>query len=409
MIADSNLLVGSSVLVLAPELPWPPRDGGRIVLDQLLGLLVSLGCRLSIAAFAPTAGLHDKPAVPILLANSIDEIVLVELTTRRVAVNTLKGVLARLPVKFAKYADPRFLASVSALLDRRSFDFVIADHLHLASLLPLAKIRRIPTVLRQHNVESRIASRFLDRSFGSFGRLTGEGRRYQEYESRTVADATLTLAISDTDAAELRRSAAKAQVGTLSPYVEIRSETPLPTGDPFVLFLGSLDWAPNIESVTFLARDIMPILRADWPGARCRVVGKGPSRTLERVLARAGVELYADVPDVGAFLVPWATLVVPLFVGSGVRIKILQAMAHRVPVVTSAIGIEGLPCRDREHVLLAEHAEDFAAAVHSIWSEPQLATSLTEASSAIVARHFSRETSLRQLAHHLAGMLYTST
>ena len=76
---------------------------------------------------------------------------------------------------------------------------------------------------------------------------------------------------------------------------------------------------------------------------------------MRRLLDVADVELYGDVPVAAAFLVPNATLVVPLFVGSGVRIKILEAMAHRVPVISSAIEVEGLPCRNREHVLLAEH------------------------------------------------------
>ena len=413
MTVDTRLPTGSSVLVLAPELPWPARDGGRIALSQLLELLATLGCRLSIAAFGAAGSSRTAPDVPPVIASALEEIVLIDLPRWRAAINSLKGVGTGLPVKVGAYSDPRLLSAVAALLDRRRFDLVIADHLHLATLLPLARERGVPTVLRQHNVESLLADRFLRHRFGGIGRWigqwTGEARRYRTLESRAIGDAALTLAISETDADAMRRIAQKGQVGTLSPYVGISPEQSLSPQNPHVLFLGSLDWAPNVEGAVFLAREIMPRVRASRPGARCCVVGKRPDRSLRRLLDAADVELYGDVPDAAAFLVPNATLVVPLFVGSGVRIKILEAMAHRVPVISSAIGVEGLPCRNREHVLLAEHAEDFAAAVNSIWMDAGLAEALVSASAAMIARNFSREVSLAQLSRHLEVVLDTRT
>ena len=110
-----------------------------------------------------------------------------------------------------------------------------------------------------------------------------------------------------------------------------------------ILFLGSLDWRPNLDAVDQLLDTIFPAVRAQEPSARLCLVGRNPPEALRRrVQATPGVELHANVPDVRPFLARSALMVVPLRIGGGSRLKILEAFAAGLPVVSTRIGAEGL-------------------------------------------------------------------
>src|SRR5262249_37430137 len=130
--------------------------------------------------------------------------------------------------------------------------------------------------------------------------------------------------------------------------------TPVRRDPKCVLFLGALDWRPNLDAVRLLLDDIFPAVRAAEPEVRLALVGRHPPGwLLERVAREAGVELHADVPDVRPFLGGAGVLAVPLRVGDGSRLKILEALATGLPVVSTRVGAEGLLLRPGEHYTAA--------------------------------------------------------
>jgi glycosyltransferase involved in cell wall biosynthesis len=127
-----------------------------------------------------------------------------------------------------------------------------------------------------------------------------------------------------------------------------------------LLYLGSLDWRPNVDAIEHLVQEVWPLIRQACPAARLEVVGRRASAGLRALLAGAdGVMLHSDVADVRPMLAQ-SILVVPLRIGGGTRIKILEAMGMARPVVSSRIGAEGLELQDGRHLLLADDAAAFA-------------------------------------------------
>ncbi|HET9784491.1 MAG TPA: glycosyltransferase family 4 protein, partial [Terriglobales bacterium] len=202
-----------------------------------------------------------------------------------------------------------------------------------------------------------------------------QAARMRRFERRAFERARVVTTVSAEDRATAlgwgaRRSSLVAN-GVDLDYFQPRPEV-APEPDT-MLFVGALDWFPNQDGVVYFAQTILPLLRAQWPAARLRVVGRRPSRDLARRLAGvAGVELIGEVADVRPHMAAASLLVVPLRVGGGSRIKIIESLAMDKAVVATTVGAEGLQAVSGAHLLLADTPESFArASVHLLQAPAQ--------------------------------------
>jgi glycosyltransferase involved in cell wall biosynthesis len=212
-------------------------------------------------------------------------------------------------------------------------------------------------------------------------------RKFESFERRAFAAATRVVAVSQHDAALIRdrfgsRDADVVDNGIDRGYFEAIRPDPDPAT---LLFLGSLDWRPNRDAIEVLLERIFPAVRAAEPAARLLVVGRKPSSALVEKLRNApGVELHADVPDVRPFLATSGLLVVPLRIGGGSRLKILEAMAAGLPVVSTSVGAEGLELVPGVNYIAAEIQDEMAESLIACIRDPRPARAMSERSRPMV-------------------------
>jgi glycosyltransferase involved in cell wall biosynthesis len=140
-----------------------------------------------------------------------------------------------------------------------------------------------------------------------------------------------------------------------------------------LVFLGSMDWMPNIDSVHFFVAEIFPLLKAKFPETKFTIVGRNPPQSVRDLAARdANICVTGTVDDVRPFVAESEVMIVPLRIGGGTRIKIYEGMASAIPVVSTRIGAEGLPVSHGEQILLADSPEDFAREIGRLFEQPQL-------------------------------------
>jgi len=168
--------------------------------------------------------------------------------------------------------------------------------------------------------------------------------------------------VSDADAAEIERMSPGTAVSIVRNGVDLTHFTPdFNSGTPHLMvFTGAMDWRPNIDGATFFVREILPRIRKHDPDAHLLVVGSNPSESLVRALAAPFVRFTGSVEDVRPYLKQARLVVVPLRIGGGTRLKILEAWAVGRPVISTTIGAEGLPVEDGKNIALADSAEAFA-------------------------------------------------
>ena len=310
---------------------------------------------------------------------------------------------------------PAFQDALDQLLSRRDFDILI-----LSAGLFLTRYRfrpghsndSPPLVLDEHNLEFDL-QRQMAKSGSVLRRIHNavnwpKIRREEIDDWRRYDGVTFTSTHDEKRARALVPSMRSAVVPNA---VDLRSFRPEP-GDPpsdgrTVMFFGINDYPPNTDGILFFLREVWPRLAASHPRARLKIVGPRPT---PEILGQrsARVEVKGAVDDVRPHLAEAAAVIVPLRLGGGTRLKILEAMAMAKPIVSTSIGAEGIDVVHEKHLLLADDPADFAAALGRVLDDPRLAARLGEEGRALVSARYSWEASARRLEGFLGEVLAAS-
>ncbi|MBI2939766.1 MAG: glycosyltransferase [Chloroflexi bacterium] len=251
-------------------------------------------------------------------------------------------------------------------------------------------------VLDEHNAEYVLQARAWRIALRS-GHLAGaaysllQAWKLRRYEAASLRQVDGVVAVSEAD----RR--ALAALGPLPPCavvpngVDTDRYQPLPSrpaGSPRLVFTGTMSFRPNVDAVEWFVRTVWPALRRAEPNLSVAIVGREPTPAVRALGRIAGVEVVGPVPDDRPPIGSATVYIVPLRIGGGVRLKILQAMAMGVPIVSTTLGYEGIDASSGEHLLAADTPDEFAAAIRRVLHDPALAQSLGASGRALAAAHY---------------------
>jgi glycosyltransferase involved in cell wall biosynthesis len=263
----------------------------------------------------------------------------------------------------------------------------------LAPSLNVPNALAAPTVLFQHNVEAMIWERHAAVAAHPVKKryMAEQWRRMRRFEAAECRRFDHVVAVSPQDAEVFRRDFGVRSVSDVPTGVDTGYFRPTgaePRRPHELVFTGSMDWLPNEDAILWFAAEILPRVRARVPDATLAVVGRNPTAPIRALHGQAGITVTGSVPDVRPYMEAAALFVVPIRIGGGTRLKIFEAMAMGMPVVSTPVGAEGLPVRDGEDVVLAEEAEAFADAVVALLQDPARARALGDAAASRVQREF---------------------
>ena len=315
----------------------------------------------------------------------------------RQAVDYILRLPSSAPYAVRKFTSPAVQKLVRDWDAARRFDVAVCDFLSASLNFPAET--RTPTVLFQHNVESalwqRQARHAPDVLRGVVFKI--EAAKMTRYERDAVRRFRHVIAVSENDRELMSAMTGASRITVVPTGVDIQKYSSgvedtraagggkSPNG-ALVVFLGSMDWEPNIDGVEYFCREVWPRVLEVVPSARFRVVGRDPHPRVRR-LASDTVEVTGTVPSVVEHLREADVVVVPLRVGGGTRLKIFEAMAVGKSVVSTTVGAEGLDVTHGEDILLADDAESFAESVTSLLRDTTRRENLGRAAVALAARY----------------------
>ncbi|MCA9248918.1 MAG: glycosyltransferase [Planctomycetales bacterium] len=309
-----------------------------------------------------------------------------------------QSLLSQDPFTAWKDHDPALRRRAEQLLEEGDYDLVICDFVQMARNAMGLPSRA--SLLFQHNVEAQIYERHARNASGWLKRrfMGLQWKKMRRFESEAGKDFDAVVAVSDADREHFANEYGWAHAHTIDTAVDTHYFHPNGNAEESnrVLFLGSLDWLPNEDGVRFFIEKIWPAVRQRRPHASFQIVGRNPSRNVQRFASAPGVELIGTVPDVRPYLASAAVVVVPLLVGGGTRIKIFEAMAMRKAVVSTSLGAEGLPVRSGEHLVLCDDANAFAESVVSLLENDNHRHAIAENAVQMVRQKYGAETVARQ-------------
>jgi sugar transferase (PEP-CTERM/EpsH1 system associated) len=281
-------------------------------------------------------------------------------TSPAFALQLLAGLVSRLPVAVSRYQSAAMRRQVAELTARHRFDSIVCDFLFPAPNMP----RLADCVLFQHNVEATIWKRYVEHNRGAkklYFQL--QAKRMLAYEGHVCRAVRKVVAVSEGDAEAMRRAYGAARVSAAPTGVDLEFFAPPAAAEKLadLVFLGSMDWMPNIDGAVWFAREVLPLIQQRRPDCTLAIAGRRPAAELQRLaVSDPRIRITGTVPDVRPWLFGSHVSIVPLRIGGGTRLKIYEAMAARVPVVSTTIGAEGLDVTHGENILLADSARDFA-------------------------------------------------
>lgn len=311
----------------------------------------------------------------------------------RFAAAILGGLLSNSPYFLAKYASRAMREAVARLTQEDRYDVLVCDFLMPAVNIPLEVHRRLPTVLFQHNVEAMIWKRHWEVASNPVSRafLRSQWRKCLRQEAALSSRFDRVIAVSVLDADAMRTQYGLNRVGHVptgvdTEYFTLDRREGVAERPHHLVFTGSMDWLPNEDAAIYFTTQVLPLIRSRLPGVTISFVGRNPTRAVRRLTkVDPTVVVTGAVPDIRPFLQDAAAFVVPIRVGGGTRLKIYEAMAAGLPVISTSVGAEGLEVCDGDHLLIADDPAAFAEQVLNVLTGPELARSL-----AIAGQNFIR-------------------
>lgn len=387
-----------NLLLVSPMAPSPPRFGAQA---RTHGLLSNLAKRHNLTAIV----FHDDDETPSVSGPAMraycQEVIFVRnpngaVGWRRRALQA-RSWLSRRSYQRHLFAAPALQEALDRVLARLHFDVVFVNFPHLAHY----RLRQSPpgtvapiVIIDSHDVNYDLA-RQVSVSTAPFGQrlhatLNWRKLAREELAAYNAADGVCVCSAADQERLALDAPSATTVVIPNAADVERlqpRQTDPVPDGRT-VLFFGLLATVPNVDGVLYFLREIWPLIVAARPDARFVIIGASPAPA---ILAHVGpgVSVVGPVEDLRPHLAAAAVVVVPLRLGSGTRLKILEAWAMARPVVSTALGAEGLGGVPGQHLLIADDPPGFARAVLRVLDEPEFARVLGREGRALVTERFS--------------------
>jgi glycosyltransferase involved in cell wall biosynthesis len=375
-----------NILILSPFLPYPPNQGGKIRVFNLIKYL-SRRNRLTLACLSAEKVVDYGP-----LQDYCEKIVCIE-RPARIAWDLARFLFGKRPFNSLRYSSEEFRSALSALCRVHPFDAVLMEFPLLWQYA--GTLTGLPMALDAHNVEYEL---IRDLRQGCRNRLKKllyllEEKRIRKLEVAAWQDARFCFTVSDQE-----RNRIISQVGDSQKVVTVPNGVDL---ERFVfqpktersrrlLFLGGMDWAPNLDAAHYFLEKILPRIRKEIPDAVIDFVGKDLWK-IKNMVRHDSIKLHENVPEVLPWIRQADVLAVPLRQGGGTRIKILEAMAAGLPVVTTVKGCEGIDVVHDKHLLIADSADDFAGEAIRLIKDDQLASRLTREARYLIESGYSWE------------------
>jgi polysaccharide biosynthesis protein PslH len=388
----------AKILFLAFDLPFPLDRGGRIKTFHFL------------------RGLARKSEVTVVALNRSPEehqyldtfkgwlkniyLVPIDVSLKRklsVVVNSLGN---KKPFIISLYFNQKAQELIRTLCQNEHFDIIYADHLHMSQYVP----HDTPsyTILDEHNIEASLISRFEKRRKLGVIRLFSryEGARLKTYETHECRRFNHIITTTDLDASIIQqyigtdKKISAIPIGVDTEYFQPSNQR---VNTNTIISLGTLGWPPNAEGTLWFYHEVFPIIKAQRPEIKWQIIGdRAPSEIL-KLDKQKGIEILGRVDDIRPYLSNCVAVIVPLQVGSGMRVKILTALAIGVPVITTSIGCEGIKVEHGKDLLIADTPQDFAHALIRLFQEEELPKKLSTFGRHLVENEYSWEIVYQQL------------
>ncbi|MFC1849853.1 glycosyltransferase family 4 protein [candidate division CSSED10-310 bacterium] len=387
--------------MITPYAPFPPNSGGRI---RMWEQITYLGKRhqLTVVAFVSSSEEYELGRI---LKSRCYQVIMVN---QKLSTPIESKYQQKLPYILRKY-DSVEMWKTLAEQRGQDFDIVLIEHIYMAHYQQLFPGQ---CILEEQNIESEIFKQqallgasqqqvFPQSRARSLNKATW--LHMVLHENQTWPKFPLRITVSEKDKQEIEQRCNTGRTVVIENGVNLNTFTPVtPIHSRKILFMGTLEYHPNIDGLYYALNHIFPRIWRSDPSISIVIAGRNPPQAVFNLAAsNPRIELFATPADIREVAKLCSLTIVPLRIGGGTRIKILHSMALGLPVVTTGLGCQGLRVRDNHHLLIRDTPEQFATAVRQLCSDETLRNSLIRNGRKLVTEQYNWQTNFEKMEQEL--------
>jgi len=418
------------ILQLCKKFPYPLKDGESVAVTYLSKALHDLGCQLDLLAMNTTKHYTRPEDIPADY-DHYNEIVLSDLDNRIKAKDALFNLFTKESYHVVRYISGNYTEKLIQLLSKKKYDIIQLETLYLAPYVPVIRAHSDARIaMRSHNVESEIWQRIAQNTPRGLKKwyVNLLANRRQKFELDHLNDYDMMVAITERDLQQFRKMGCTIAGHTtpigldMREYVGDESNAvypPAPSeGGDFSLreklstsvspplegvggwttqstnqkslslsFIGSLDWMPNLEGLTWFLENVWEKVIEKYPNITLHIAGRNTPHWLQKKAIK-GVIIHGEVEDAREFITAHPIMIVPLLSGSGMRVKILESMALSRVTIATTLGLEGIDAEAGKEVLIADIADDFVQQIGFCMENENALAQLGARARTFIEEHF---------------------
>ncbi len=385
-----------NILWIKTDIIFPPTTGGKL---RTYWILRELAKRHNITYCCYSEGSNDTEGISEMETwctelHTIERKSREDKYTKSFYFDLLVNLFSRYPYNIKKYYSRTLSKKIEQLVLGGNIDFIICDFI-FPSLNMFWKAN-IPKIIFCHNIEALIWKRYVEnnRLFKKWY-LNHQFRKMKSYEFSLLKKFDGIITVSEEDKREISNVIEDKKIEVIGTGVNIQfykkrdSEKRKPGN---IVFCGSMDWIPNEDSMLYFVNDIYPIIKSKVPFASLTIIGRKPTKSIRDLVSVSNrIEVTGTVEDVRPYMSKADCFVVPLRIAGGTRLKIPEALAMGIAVVSTSVGAEGLHLNNGKDILIADGPQTFAEKVIHVLQDSQLREMLENNGREIIERKFSWE------------------
>ena len=366
------------ILQLTPQFPFPPDDGGRIGIANIYYQFLEQGNEVEMVCMSRFP-IEQNQIEKYRKKGSIN---IIEMDTKNTKFRVISYFLKNKSLYIEKQYSQSLAQKIESLVDMSSIDVIHADHSNMARVaIELSSKFKIPIGLRLHNIEYLIWKRFYEGLNRFSPKRIFIGQQYRllkKLETKFITDADVSFAITNYDKKRALDISPKSNVVKASAGVDIEEWKPdySVVKEKFTLVIATtFNWIHNVNALQWFLDNVQPKLNSIFPSVKLKIIGKNPPARFDEFNS-IGVEKLGYLDDVKPYFNKSQVYIAPLFVGGGIRIKILEAMSMGLPVVATDVSAEGIEATEDQGLIRANTMDEYVTQLVKLFNDDNLRAEL---------------------------------
>lgn len=368
------------VLQICNKVPFPPKDGGCIAMNNLTDGLFKQGFEMKVLAINTHKHFVNIKELPLeYLSKTSIEAVYIDTKVR--PLGALWHLIKNDSYNLSRFYSEEFEEKIVETLKSDEYDIIQLESLYVSIYIDvIRKHTKAKIVLRAHNIESMIWERKIFQEKNPFKRIYISILQKQllEREIEAIDKVDSVLPITKNDADWIIKNTKQRNIKTIPFGVDVAAYTPTMNVEEkrSLFFIGAFDWFPNVDGLIWFIQSVWPKILQTYPDANFYVAGRGMDPDFKNIKTK-NLHILGEVDDVKEFVASKQIMVVPLFTAGGMRVKIIEGMAMGKVIISTSIGAEGINAEHKKELMIADSEEEFLVALRTCFSDDQLMQNMT--------------------------------